>query len=142
MRIVSVVLAALVLIPPLPAGAGDQHMVGYEIRQAFDGITLDGVYRDGLFFSETYFEDGLIRYHDTHGSDSGEWTVEDDTFCTFYQRLSGACFFVERDGENCFTFFVAVPDDDGRLEPEAEWTSRGWNRSMDSTCTEPPAAEV
>ncbi|MCP4381339.1 MAG: hypothetical protein GY798_07960 [Hyphomicrobiales bacterium] len=142
MRIVPVVLAALLLMQSGMAGAGNRHMVGFEIRMAFDGITLDGVYRDGLFFSETYFEDGLIRYHDVQGADSGEWMVEDDTFCTFYERLSGACFFVERDGDNCFTFFVAVPDDDGTLRPETEWTSRGWNREMDSTCSEAPAAEV
>ena len=49
-----------------------------------------------------------IRYHDVNGADSGEWSVKDDTFCTFYEGQEGACFFVERDGANCFTFFEAA----------------------------------
>ncbi|WP_421726013.1 hypothetical protein [Bauldia sp.] len=138
-------LAALVLLvaaTTIPAGAGGRHMVGFEIRMAFDGITLDGIYYDGLFFTETYFEDGSIRYHDTEGSDSGEWIVEDDTFCTFYESLNGACFFVEREGDNCFTFFEAIADADGRLRPAEEWTSRGWDRAKDSTCITAPTAEI
>jgi hypothetical protein len=117
-------------------------MVNHEMRLAFEGITLDGVYKDGLFFSETYFEDGLIRYHDVQGADSGEWTVEDDTFCTFYENQTGACFFVVRDGENCFSFFEAVEDERGGVFPADDWTSRGWNREMDPTCSSPPEAEV
>lgn len=117
-------------------------MVAHEMRLAFEGITLDGIYHDGLFFSETYFENGLIRYHDVQGADSGEWTVEDDTFCTFYESQTGACFFVVRDGENCFSFYEAIEDDRGRLSPAADWTSRGWNRAMDPTCTTPPAASI
>lgn len=117
-------------------------MVAHEMRMAFEGITLDGIYHDGLFFSETYFEDGLIRYHDVHGADAGEWTVEDDTFCTFYESQTGACFFVIRDGENCFSFYEAIEDDRGRISPAGDWTSRGWNRDMDPTCSTPPAASI
>ncbi len=124
------------------AGGSGQRMLGDEIRAALTGITLDGIYSDKLFFSETYFEDGLIRYHDVHGADSGEWTIEDDTFCTFYESLSGACFFVERDGDNCFSFFEAVEDENGALHPAPDWTSRGWNREKDSTCPTPPEAEI
>ena len=35
-----------------------ERMHGSEIRGAFSGITLDGIYRDGRFFSETYDKDG------------------------------------------------------------------------------------
>jgi len=137
---------ALLMLFAAPAvadtGGGGKRMLGSEIRLALTGITLDGVYSDNLFFSETYFEDGLIRYHDINGADTGEWTIEDDTFCTFYESLSGACFFVERDGDNCFTFFEAIEDDKGVLHPAAEWTSRGWNRDEESTCPTPPEAEI
>ena len=51
-------------------------------------------------------------------------------------------WLVERDGENCFTFFEAVEDDKGMLHPAAEWTSRGWNRDEESTCPTPPEAEI
>lgn len=141
MRVASLFLMAVAMVPPVQASAG-RRMVADEITKAFEGVTLDGIYQDGLFFSETYFEDGLIRYHDVYGADSGEWTVEDNTFCTFYETQSGACFYVERDGDNCFTFFEAVEDDNGESHPAAEWTSRGWNRDKDSTCPTPPEAEI
>jgi hypothetical protein len=141
MRLASMLVIAIALVPSAEASGG-QRMVSEEIAKALTGITLDGIYQDGLFFSETYFEDGLIRYHDVHGADSGEWLVEDDTFCTFYETQSGACFYVERDGDNCFTFFEAIEDDDGKTHPAPQWTSRGWNRDMDQTCPTPPEAEI
>ena len=132
------ILCLVALALAAPTHAGSKRMVGFEIRGAFEGITLDGIYNDGQFFSETYFEDGSIRYHDVEGADSGQWTVEDDKFCTFYENLLGACFFVYRDGPNCYSFYEE--DDDG--QPSAEWTSRGWDREEDSTCPTAPAAEV
>ncbi len=129
------------LIAPAAALAGER-MFGFEMEKTFSGRTLDGVYENGSFFSETYFEDGSIRYHDIEGADSGQWAVEDDTFCTFYESAAGACFFVERDGENCFTFYQALEGDGGRLVPDTEWTSRGWRRGADSTCDTPPGAEI
>ena len=134
-----VVLAAVGGAGPSLAG---ERMFGFEMEKAFAGQTLDGIYDNGSFFSETYFEDGSIRYHDIQGADSGQWSVEDDTFCTFYESSSGACFVVERDGENCFTFFQALEGDDGRPVPDTTWTSRGWRRGADSTCDTPPGAEV
>lgn len=139
LRAATAILAGLAL--PAPAIAGER-MFGFEMEKAFSGQTLDGIYEDGSFFSETYFEDGSIRYHDVQGADSGQWSVEDDTFCTFYESSSGACFFVERNGDNCFTFFEAVEGDGGRLEPGKTWTSRGWRRGEDSTCDTPPGAEI
>lgn len=117
-------------------------MVGFEIRAAFEGITLDGIYNDGQFFSETYFDDGSIRYHDVEGADSGNWAVEDDKFCTFYENLLGACFFVYRDGSNCYTFYEEVEEGENAGQPSPDWTSRGWDRAADSTCPTAPAAEI
>ena len=76
------------------------------------------------------------------GADSGQWSVEGDTFCTFYEGSQGACFFVERDGGNCFTFYEAVESEGGSLRPSTTWTSRAWNRESDSTCVSPPGAEI
>lgn len=134
--------AALAMLAGPSAAAAGQRMFGFEMEKAFSGQTLDGIYDNGKFFSETYFEDGSIRYHDVDGADSGQWSVEDDTFCTFYEGAQGACFFVERDGENCFTFFEAVDDGKGGLVQSDAWTSRGWNRAADATCTTPPGAEI
>ena len=97
--------------------------------------------RRHLLQRDLFKDDGSIRYHDVNGSDSGEWSVKDDTFCTFYESQQGACFFVERDGKNCFTFFEARGDQNGP-PPPSTWTSRGWNRESKSTCPTPPGAEI
>jgi hypothetical protein len=130
------IAAALILL----AGAADagQRMLGFEMRQAFRGITLDGVYGDGTFFTETYVADGTIEYRDAEGADTGKWSISGETFCTFYERRAGACFFVQRDGANCFSFYEAT-DTGGATKV---WTSRGWNRASHATCPEAPGAEV
>jgi len=135
MRIAGLVLA--LAAAGGPAGAGERLRDG-EIERSFAGVTLDGVYRDGTFFSESYHEDGSIRYHDADGADSGEWSVRDGRFCTFYESQQGACFFVERDGANCFTFFAETQSGSGPSKPEPDWTSRGWNRSLPPTCPKAP----
>lgn len=131
--------AILAAMAPSAAQAGER-VPESEIARSLSGVTLDGIYNNGAFFSETYNEDGSVRYHDVNGSDSGQWTVQAGKFCTFYERQQGACFFVERDGTNCFTFFV--PDEAGgeNAGPAKEWTSRGWNRGKPPTC--PTAPEI
>lgn len=123
------------------AAAAGERMGEGAIEQALAGITLDGVYADGTFFSESYNADGSIRYHDPDGADSGEWSVQDGRFCTFYENSQGACFFVERDGANCFTFYE--PDGDGdNAKPKPDWTSRGWNRDLPPTCPKAPEVQL
>jgi hypothetical protein len=135
-------LAAISLVLAVPAAGASERMFGFEMEKAFSGFTFDGIYDDGSFFSETYFEDGSIRYHDVDGADSGQWSVESDTFCTFYEDSQGACFFVEREGENCYTFYEAVEGEGGAPVASETWTSRAWNRDSDSTCVTPPGAEI
>ncbi len=127
-------VAAIFFLDGAAAGAG-KRLTEPEIVAAFTDITLDGVYYDGSYFTETYHEDGSIRYWDARAADSGEWSVQDDQFCTFYAGQQGACFFVQRDGDNCFTFFEKDADT-GELA--ADWTSRGWNRERPPTCPEAP----
>lgn len=141
MNLLAVLAAFAVVALPAASQAGER-LFGFEMEKTFSGQTFDGIYENGGFFSETYFEDGSIRYHDIEGADSGQWSVEQDTFCTFYESSSGACFFVERDGANCYTFFQAVEDAGGKRVPNAEWTSRGWRRGAESTCDSPPGAEI
>ena len=136
-----VTVITVLTLTTLGALAG-QSMVASDIETTFRGITLDGVYNDGTFFSETYFEDGTIRYHDAAGADSGEWSVQDNMFCTFYEAQQGACFFVVRDGRNCFTFFEPARGPDGNPVPRDTWTSRGWDRRNGATCAKPPEAVI
>ena len=123
------------------AAAGDR-LAGFEIRSAFHGITLDGIYRDGTFFSETYNEGGTIRYHDGRGADVGRWEVVGDTFCTFYESQPGACFYVSRDGNNCFTFYQVVEGKNPGEMPSNDWSARGWNRDHPATCPKAPEVEI
>jgi hypothetical protein len=132
-------LSVLLLAGPV---AADDHLLGFEIRKALSGITLDGVYRGGAFFSETYSEDGSIRYHDANGADSGAWSVRGDTFCTFYDRQPGACFYVLSHGANCFTFHQLGEGEGGRPRVGDAWSAEGWNRDHPATCPKAPEAEI
>lgn len=107
------------------------------LDKAFSGITLDGVYANGTHFTEIYREDHTIRYLDPGGADSGEWSIRDGLFCTFYEGQQGACFAVHRLGDNCFTFFEA--DTAGRA---TNWSARGWNRSEPTTCPTSPIIAI
>ncbi len=135
-RLVAVVFLAVLAAP---AAAGER-MSEAEITATLDGVTLDGVYFNGSYFTETYHDDNTIRYWDAVAADSGEWSVQDGQFCTFYRGQEGACFIVERDGTNCFTFFEKNPDT-GAIDP-AQWTSRGWIRGRDNTCPDVPKARL
>lgn len=135
----AILLAATILLAA-PASAGER-VKGTELEGIFSGMTLDGIYADGTFFSESYKDDGSIRYHDPDGADSGEWSIEGERFCTFYENSQGACFFVERDGANCFSFYA--PDGEGEnAKPQADWTSRGWNRELPPTCPKAPEVQL
>ncbi len=133
------VVAALVVAGIGPAIAGER-MSGDDLTTALPGITLDGVYPDGTYFTETYHDDRTIRYWDANGADSGQWSIRNGLFCTFYESQEGACFLVERDGDNCFTFFEMQPDEP--TVPREQWTSRGWNRAKPATCPTPPQPSI
>jgi hypothetical protein len=137
----AVVLAIIASLVALPAGAGER-MKAAEIDKAFRGMTLDGVYSNGSFFTEVYNPDGSIRYHDATAADSGAWSVKNDMFCTFYEGKQGACFFVEREGANCFSFYEEDAASGGGGQARKQWTSRGWNRAEKSTCAEPVGATI
>lgn len=137
---VALLAAALALVLLAGPAVAGERMSQAEIEAALPGITLDGIYWDGTYFTETYHDDGTIRYWDAVAADSGEWSIQDGQFCTFYSGQEGACFTVERDGTNCFTFFEKDPDT-GAIDPK-KWTSRGWNRAHDNTCPAPPEAKL
>ncbi len=126
----------MLLVLAATTAAASDTMNASQIEQALGGIILDGIYADGTYFTEAYHDDHTIRYWDADGAASGEWSIEDGLFCTFYENLEGACFAVEGDGDNCFTFFEMDPDNPA--VPLEEWTSRGWNRARPSTCSTRP----
>jgi hypothetical protein len=135
LRLVALGLALAAL--PAPAMPAEAILGNDDLTRTFSGMTLDGVYKDGGFFSETYRPDGTINYLDANGRNDGNWSVKDGAFCTFYREQQGSCFFVRQEGANCFAFFEPKTGPGGTKVPRDDWTSRGWNRASPSTCTEP-----
>ena len=114
-----------------------------DIRIAFDGVTIDGIYSDRTTFTESYLKDGRITYRDTLKQMTGRWSVVEKSFCTIYDGfVSGGCFKVTRHSANCYEFYFLAPSEVAvaGAEPEnARWTARGWNKDKAATCDEKPA---
>jgi hypothetical protein len=138
-RVVRLALALILACLAVPTVASER-MNAADIEATFAGTILDGIYADGTYFTEAYHDDGTIRYWDAVAADAGEWSVQDGQFCTFYEGNEGACFAVERDGDNCFTFYEKDAKT-GAVDPK-KWTSRGWLRGHDNTCPDVPAAKL
>ena len=131
----------LACLAALPALAGER-IGAADLAKTFAGMTMDGVYQNGEAFSETYEASGSIRYRDTRGSDQGKWSVQGEMFCTFYKDQQGACFFVEHETGNCFTFYEPRKAEDGHLEPQLNWSSRGWDHKHPRTCSTAPEVAI
>jgi hypothetical protein len=129
-------LALLVLVasPPLTPRPLD----GAAIISAFEGKTLTGAYGDGRPFRETYDAGGAIDYWDPFGAASGQWSVKNNLFCTFYDGMDGACFRIEQIGANCFDFYAAADtlEQAETPSPKPRYTARGSATDKPSTCPE------
>ena len=141
MKLRTALFALSALCAATGAEAG-QRLFGFELEKTFSGFTSTASTMTARSSARPISRTARSATTTSNGADSGQWSVEGDTFCTFYESAQGACFFVERDGENCFTFYEAVEGAGGALSPSETWTSRGWNRESDSTCTTPPGAEI
>lgn len=121
-----------------PVQAQTALMTGTEIRQAVAGKTLDGVYPDGLAFTESYASDGKIDYRETNRPLTGRWTIEGPVFCTLYDGGNGGgCWRLRATGANCFTFFNAAKPKAGAKTAGAvgrEWGAMAWRQGEPSTC--------
>jgi hypothetical protein len=111
---------------------------GPAIIAAFEGQTVRGAYADGLAFAETYHQGGAIDYWDPRLTSTGEWSVINNLFCTFYTSMSGACFSITQIGDNCFDFHAAAETKDMAQEPNntPTYTARGSVKGKPSTCPE------
>ena len=129
-------------IATVPAAAGER-MNAEDLEQALSPASRStaSIANGDLLLRELQCEDGTIRYHDPDRRGfSGEWSgSETGASAPSMKAPQGACFFVERDGANCFTF-TAAEEKDGRPVPQKDWASRGWDRTKPSTC--PTAPEI
>ncbi len=131
-------LATMVAAQPVDGWMGDD-----EIRKAFAGVTINGVYVDGVKFTENYFENGRIAYRDPRKAMTGRWSVVNKSFCTLYDGyVVGGCFKVARHSANCYEFYFLTSSESeaAKLDPgRPSWTARGWDRAKPATCDDKPS---
>lgn len=101
------------------------EMLGAEqLARELGGHTIKGYYtHNKINFVEVYQPDGRITYKDDLKGDLGHWSVRGSTFCTFYDRINGACWYVLKRSVNCYEFFPASADE---TTPVTRETLLGW----------------
>ena len=111
-------------------------LAGPEIIAAFEGKTVAGAYSDGLAVKETYAVGGAITYWDPRGEDTGNWSVMNNLFCTFYSSMAGGCFRVVQVSANCFDYYAMTTSPEEALNPtgKSAYTARASVQGMASTC--------
>ena len=109
-----------------------------DIKAVLGGQAIDGHYRSGRTFSESYGADGRIAYRDEFRASGGHWSLVNGAFCTIYDGdASGGCFRIKRSGANCYEFyFVARTEDEAKKPRDPDWTARGWLAKQKNTCVD------
>jgi hypothetical protein len=130
----------------IAAGGFSSHAVSAELLGAdqlvseLGGHTIKGYYtHTRVGFVEVYLSDGRITYKDDLKADVGRWSVQDGAFCTFYDRINGACWHVLKRSVNCYEFFpvrigapVMTIDTLLAIEPDARAARDGETVSCDA----------
>jgi hypothetical protein len=132
--------AAAILIGSEPAA-----LSGPEIIAAFESKTITGSYADGMAFRESYHGNGRLNYQDPRGNFTGNWSITNNLFCTFYDQqsdggsLAGGCFRIEKISGNCYDFLVAAGSNEEALNPSGKpgYTARASISGAASTCPSP-----
>lgn len=129
---------ALVALTPVVA---DGYLGEADIKAAFSGQTIDGVYADKTTFTETYSANGHTDYSEPKRKMAGHWSVIEGQFCTIYdEKAGGGCFLVKKVSANCYEFYFANPDEETAAEGDVgrpRWTARGWIKGKTTTCEDP-----
>jgi len=124
------------------AAAQEFWMENDELTATVAGVTINGEYADGRYFTERYDSDMALEYSEGPREVSGHWSVVSGRFCTIYSNdPTGGCFRVARIGLNCFEFyFVARTEDQVRRREDGKpgWTARGWVKGRKATCQDEP----
>jgi hypothetical protein len=97
-------------VAPLSASAGE-FLAPDALVTELGGHVIKGYYlHDKVQFVEAYQPGGRIAYKDDLKADAGRWSVRGQAFCTFYDRITGGCWFVIKKSGNCFEFHQASLD--------------------------------
>ncbi len=138
-RAINIVLAAIAVLAPVQARAGD-WLSNAEIEKALKGQTLEGMYATGRRFTERYYTDGRLDYSEDGLSMKGRWSATADTLCTIYDNNpSGGCYRVAPSGKNCLEFYFVSRDEaaaPGPPDKKPDWTARGMVGGNVEACPE------
>jgi len=119
-------LATACVLVGSPACA-TELMTAAAMQSEFGGHSISGYYtRDQVAFVEIYLSAGGIDYKDTQGADTGTWSLRGATFCTFYDHMNGACWYVVKEKPDCYEFYDAAdfPGDPPAIEEMVKHTIR------------------
>jgi hypothetical protein len=103
----TILIIALMAFASVPASA-NTFLTAEQLEAELGGRVIKGYYlRDKVNFVEAYQPGGRIAYKDDLKADAGRWFVAGRAFCTFYDRIGGACWYVIKRSANCFEFHQA-----------------------------------
>ncbi|MBS0241821.1 MAG: hypothetical protein JSS20_06560 [Proteobacteria bacterium] len=118
-------------------------MSGEEIKQAFSGQPLEGVYPSQRPWSELIRQDGTTDYREGPNHWAGTWWVQDREFCFRYPPPGvGGCFRITRTSPNCYELYeFGNPPEDPDTPPERAdlWNGRMWQAGKPPTCEVRPS---
>jgi len=141
-------LLSLLFIFGTPVSAQDIHvqnlqpLLGDSLVNAFENITMDGIYkrpreRSGTDrFTETFLSDGTTRYREGRIFDQGEWVTSFDTICFSYEGQLGnrlSCYNVfQKDG--CYYSYLKANVKDGQPININGWAAKTVVSGDDLAC--------
>ena len=94
----SLIAACLLGLLARPAFAAEQKLTTDDIKAAFAGNTVHGLWGDTEYYS--FFNgDGSTSYTTKGGTDWGRWAAAHDQYCSKWQMSNESCYDIYRDGD-------------------------------------------
>jgi hypothetical protein len=123
---------ALLLLAGSAQAAEPRWLSEKDLRYVFAGREVSGSYANGARFSEVYRSSGKVEYQDAKSKLEGTWSIAGTSFCTHYDKLSGGCFRVTMESENCFSYWLLT---EAGTVADTTWIARSWRTKFSSTCS-------
>ncbi|MGE0768975.1 MAG: hypothetical protein AB7L90_21240 [Hyphomicrobiaceae bacterium] len=116
---------------------------GDDIRAAFAGRPLAGLYPSQRPWTETIGADGTTDYRESSNHWRGRWWIRNREFCFSYPPPGvGGCFRVTRISENCFELYefgTALGGEETPPNIANLWNGRMWHADQPTTCEARPS---
>ncbi|WP_017931176.1 hypothetical protein [Robiginitomaculum antarcticum] len=140
--LVSVIPAFAQDMSHVPDPATLERLRGDELRAAYSGKTIYGVYKNPTSrsvtkqFTETMGANGTTDYREGDSRSGGIWYIENDQMCFEYDEQGRAfahCFYEFRSGSCLYSYDNVTFAGDAPLNP-ANWGSKSVANGDYSTC--------